>query len=68
MAFGQIFKKYGGNNDSTGDSIFDTEEEVKIPEIDGAINQIQRTLRETGEIEVRDPDPPVQRRGCGCWG
>ena len=63
--FGQVFKKRGGNNGNTGDSTFEpSEEKTEIPEIDGAVNQIDRRLNNSRDIVVQDEE--TMSRGCGC--
>lgn len=67
MEFGQIFKKRGGHNGNIGEFTFETsEEKTEIPEIEGAMSQINRRLNETKSVVVQEKTIVRERGGCGC--
>lgn len=65
----QVFKKRGGGN-NTEESTFEiSEETTEVPEIDGIMQQIDKSLMESDDIKVQEvkiEDPQKVRRGC-CW-
>ena len=68
----QVFKKTagGGNNDEESTFVVG-EGNIEVPDIDGAMEQINKTLRKT-EIESAEMKPiileeTVRRRSSCCW-
>jgi len=74
MAFGgQLFKKRNGGPNNGGDeeSTFVVGEgNIEIPEIDGIMQQIERTISQADSRSAmirEEEQEQEQRRGCGCW-
>ena len=63
----QIFKKRGGGS-NTGESTFETsEEKTEVPEVDGVMQQIDKSLADTEHVKVEQievQEPKMVRIGC----
>lgn len=64
----QIFKKRGGGK-SVEESTFETSEETtEVPEIDGVMQQIDKSLTKSEGVKVVETvEEKPERQGC-CWG
>ncbi len=65
----QKFKKRGGGN-KTEKSTFETSEETtEVPEIEGVMKSIDKSLRKSENVKVKEirVEAPERRRRSCCW-
>lgn len=66
MAKTQIYKKRGKGPGNTGESTFEQSEKTEIPEIDGVMDQITRSLDKTKHVIVENKYQTMVKDDCSC--
>lgn len=67
MAFGQVFKKRGNGPGNTGESTFEQNEKTEVPEIEGIMDQITRSLDKTKHVIVEHKEyQTMVEDDCSC--
>ena len=66
---GRVFKQRNRVAGNTGNSTFDetSDEQIKIPEIDGVMDKIDDQLNKSNEIKVQEQEQEQTFDQDGCW-